>query len=47
MEKTKKISGKAKKKQKFLLWFTIIITAVNFLLAIGFVIYLYFWVKAR
>ena len=42
-----KISGKARKRQKFLLWLTIIITAVNFLLVLGFVIYLYFWVKAR
>ena len=47
MEKTKKISGKAKKKQKFLIWLTIIITAINFLLILGFIVYLYFWVKAR
>jgi len=36
-----------KQKQKFLAWFTIIITAINFLIAIGFIVYLYFWVKAR
>ena len=47
MKKTKKISIKARKKQKFLVWLTIIITAINFLLVLGFVIYLYFWVKAR
>jgi hypothetical protein len=36
-----------KQKRKFLIWFTIIITGINFLLAIGFVVYLYFWVKAH
>jgi len=36
-----------KKKQKFLVWITIIITAVNFLLAIAFIAYLYFWVRGR
>jgi len=36
-----------KKKQKFLVWFTIIITAINFLLLLAFIVYLYFWVKAR
>jgi len=35
------------KKKKFLVWFTIIITAINFLFLLGFIIYLYFWVKAR
>jgi len=34
-------------KRKFLIWFVIAITAINFLLIIGFFIYLYFWVKAR
>ena len=34
-------------KQKFLAWTAIIITAVNFLLAIAFIVYLYFWVKVR
>ncbi len=47
MKKTKKASSKARKKQKFMAWFTIVITAINFLLVIGFVIYLYFWVKAQ
>ena len=42
-----KISGKARKKQKFLVWLIIIITTINFILVVGFVIYLYFWVKAR
>ena len=32
-------------KQKTILWLTIIITAANFLLAIAFAAYLYFWVK--
>ncbi len=43
----KKKPWNIKKKQKFLVWLTIIITAINFLLILGFVIYLYFWVKAR
>ena len=43
----KKKSDDIKKKQKFLVWLTIIITAINFLLILGFIIYLYFWVKAR
>jgi|TARA_B100001964_G_C14243206_1_gene606114 hypothetical protein len=47
MPKTKKPSKKIRKKQKFTAWFVIILTAINFLLAIGFLIYLYFWVKAR
>ena len=34
-------------KQKFILWTAIILTAINFLLILGFVVYLYFWVKAR
>ncbi len=34
-------------KQKIIIWLTIIITAVNFLLVIAFFIYLYFWVKGR
>ena len=38
---------KLNKKQKFLVWFTIIITAINFLLFAGFVVYLYFWVKTQ
>lgn len=37
----------SKKKQKIILWFTIIITAVNFLLVVAFAIYLYLWVKGR
>ena len=45
--KKKKIKNKVKKKQKFLAWTAIIITAVNFLLAIAFIVYLYFWVKSR
>jgi len=36
-----------KKKQKFLAWLTIIITALNFLLLLAFIVYLYFWVKAQ
>jgi len=36
-----------KQKRKFLIWFTIIIAGINFLLAIGFVVYLYFWFKAH
>ena len=43
----KKPSKSKKKKQKFLIWFAIIITAINFLLAIAFIVYLYFWVRAR
>ena len=43
----KKKSDTIKKKQKFLVWITITITAINFLLILGFVIYLYFWVNAR
>jgi flagellar basal body-associated protein FliL len=43
----KKLSKETRKKQKFLVWFTIIITAINFLLAIGFVVYLYFWFKVH
>ncbi len=46
MVKRKKIDT-IKKKQKFLVWLTIIITAINFLLILGFAVYLYFWVKAR
>ncbi len=46
MVKQKK-PGNIKKKQKFLVWLTIIITAINFLFLLGFIIYLYFWVKAR
>ena len=42
-----KLSKKIKKKQKFIAWVVIIITAINFLLAIGFLVYLYFWVKAH
>jgi len=34
-------------KQKILIWLTIIITAVNFLLVIAFVVFLYFWVKGK
>jgi len=45
--KNKKINKSIKKKQKFLAWTAIIITAINFLLAIAFIVYLYFWVKAR
>jgi len=40
-------SSNKKKKQKFLAWIAIIITAVNFLLILAFIVYLYFWVKAR
>ncbi len=47
MKKKKKITKETRKKKKFLVWLTIIITAVNFLLVVGFIIYLYFWVKAR
>ena len=36
---------KKKTKQKILVWSTIIITAVNFLLLVAFVVYLYFWVN--
>lgn len=34
-----------KTKQKTIIWLTIIITAVNFILVVAFVIFLYFWVK--
>lgn len=34
-------------KQKIILWLTIIITAINFLLVVAFVVYLYFWVEGR
>lgn len=43
----KKKTDDIKKKQKFMVWLTIIITAINFLFLLGFIIYLYFWVKAR
>ena len=36
---------KKKTKQKIIIWFTIIITAVNFLLVVAFAVYLYFWVR--
>jgi len=36
-----------RKKQKTLAWLAIIITAVNFLLAIIFFVYLYFWIKSN
>lgn len=36
-----------KKKKKFIVWLIIAVTAINFLLAIGFIVYLYFWVKSR
>src|SRR3989344_4881485 len=36
-----------KTKQKFLVWLTIIITAVNLLLVVAFMVYLYFWVKGK
>ncbi|MDP3765777.1 MAG: hypothetical protein Q8R04_04645 [Nanoarchaeota archaeon] len=36
---------KKKTKQKTIIWLTIIITAVNFLLVIAFIVYLYFWVN--
>ena len=36
---------KKKTKQKTIIWFTIIITAANFLLFVAFAVYLYFWVK--
>ena len=36
---------KKKTKQKTIVWLTIIITAINFLLVIAFGVYLYFWVK--
>lgn len=32
-------------KQKIVLWLVVIITAINFLLVAGFVVYLYFWIK--
>jgi len=38
---------KKKSKQKIIIWLTIIITAINFMLVIVFVVYLYFWVKGR
>ena len=38
---------KKKTKQKIIVWLTIIITAVNFLLLVAFVVYLYFWVKGN
>ena len=38
---------KKKTKQKTLVWTAIIITAVNFLLVIAFLVYLYFWIKGR
>jgi len=38
---------KTKSKEKLLIWLTIIITAVNFLLVIGFFIFLWFWIKSR
>jgi uncharacterized membrane protein YukC len=47
MNKKKKIAKEKRKKQKFLVWLTIAITAINFLLIIAFIIYLYFWIKAR
>ena len=34
-----------KTKQKTLVWLTITITAINFLLVAAFIVYLYFWVK--
>ncbi len=45
--KKKETKNKIKKKQKFLAWTIIIITAVNFLLAIAFIVYFYFWVRVR
>ena len=38
---------KLKKKQNFLVWTAIAVTALNFLLVTAFFIYLYFWIKAR
>ena len=45
--KKEKPTNKTRKKQKTLAWTVIIITAVNFLLAIAFFVYLYFWVRVR
>ena len=45
--KKEKPTNKKRKKQKTLAWTVIIITAVNFLLAIAFFVYLYFWVRVR
>ena len=46
-QKKKKLNKKAKKKQKILAWTVIILKAINVLIVIGFLVYLYFWVKAR
>ncbi|MBW2977206.1 hypothetical protein KY347_07225 [Candidatus Woesearchaeota archaeon] len=43
----KNLTKSKKKKQKMLAWLVIAITAVNFLLVTGFLVYLYFWVKAH
>ncbi|MBI2651566.1 hypothetical protein HYX01_03780 [Candidatus Woesearchaeota archaeon] len=48
MDKRKDKQKKGKqKKQKALAWFAIILTALNFILIIGFFIYLYLWVRGR
>ena len=36
-----------KTKQKIIKWTVIIINAVNFIVLVGFIVYLYFWLKAR
>ncbi len=35
------------KKQKRIMWAVVIFTVINFLVVLGFFIYLYFWIKAR
>ena len=46
-----KAKNKAKKektkKQKTVMWTVVVFTAINFLIVLGFFIYLYFWLKAR
>jgi len=38
---------KKKTKEKTLIWLVIIIAAINLLLVIGFLVYLYFWIVGR
>lgn len=34
-------------KQKTIAWIAILITAINFLMVIAFIVYLYFWIKTH
>ena len=43
-----KINNKYRKRnQRKFIWIFVVISILNFLILVGFIVYLYFWIKAR